>query len=301
MQKTSVYLPEVLKSRLARFAAEAGRSEAEVIRDALEDMLRNGAEPRHDDSDPAVPGRLVGVGIGPGPADLVTVRAVHALRRADRVVAPCVSIDTVGRAEAIVRGAVPKLPVERVVFVMQPDHDARLGALNDVCDRLADWLEAGEELAFVTLGDPNTYSTFSSVAAGVLARRPSTVVETVPGVMAFQDLAGRAGVVVADEQQSIHVVPAVACGHTLDALLDDDSATIVIYKGGAHLPEVAERLARAGRLDGAVFGELLGMPGERIAEVVDVADRPASYLSSVIVPARTGAGPVPKRSERVAT
>ena len=35
-----------------------------------------------------------------------------------------------------------------------------------------------------------------------------------------------------------------------------------------------------------VLGELLGLPGERIAPMADVADRPASYLSAVVVPAR---------------
>ena len=38
-----------------------------------------------------------------------------------------------------------------------------------------------------------------------------------------------------------------------------------------------------------MIGELLGLPGERVAQLADVADRPASYLSAIIAPARTGA------------
>jgi precorrin-2 methylase len=56
------------------------------------------------------------------------------------------------------------------------------------------------------------------------------------------------------------------------------------------LPAVAAALERAGRLDGAVFGELLGLPGERIGNVRDAAKRPATYLATVIVP--------PKRRSR---
>jgi precorrin-2 methylase len=58
----------------------------------------------------------------------------------------------------------------------------------------------------------------------------------------------------------------------------------VIYKGGRHLPAIAARLADAGRLDGAVVGELLGLPGERWGPAKEHADRPASYLATVIVP-----------------
>ena len=61
--------------------------------------------------------------------------------------------------------------------------------------------------------------------------------------------------------------------------------TVVIYKGGRRMPRVADRLRTAARLDRAVLGELLGMPGERIIPVADVADRPSAYLSAVIAPA----------------
>jgi hypothetical protein len=49
---------------------------------------------------------------------------------------------------------------------------------------------------------------------------------------------------------------------------------------------VAKALDEHGRLDGAVMGELLGLPGGRTSPVAAAADRPASYLATVIVPAR---------------
>lgn len=82
---------------------------------------------------------------------------------------------------------------------------------------------------------------------------------------------------------------ASAPGGTIAVALADESCTVVVYKGGRQVAAVADRLRDAGRLDGSVLGELLGLPGERVAPVAEVADRPASYLSAVIVPARTGA------------
>jgi len=155
---------------------------------------------------------------------------------------------------------------------------------------------AGERVAFVTLGDPNVYSTFSSVAGALARLAPEIPVVTVPGIMAFQELAARAGTVLVDGDESLVLLPAhqgpparaAESGRNgwdgVGAAIDEPGRAVVIYKGGRHLPAVAERLAAAGRLEGAVLGELLGMPGQRVAPVASVADRPASYLATVVVP-----------------
>jgi precorrin-2/cobalt-factor-2 C20-methyltransferase len=288
VRKTSVYLPDALKRRLAAAAESTHRSEADLVREAIEQRVTAGSAPAADVADAPVPGRLVGVGVGPGAPDLLTVRALRALRRATVVVAPCTDASAIGRAEAIVREAAPDVVVERLVFVMAPAQAERAEALDAATARVVELLEAGEEVAFITLGDPNVYSTFSSVAAAVRATRPSAPVVTVPGVMAFQELAARADLVLTDEQQTLVVLPANSSDGALDTALDDPTRTIVLYKGGRRLPDIAKRLDATDRIDGAVLGELLGMPGERIAHVADVADRPASYLSAVIVPAKEG-------------
>lgn len=290
-----MYLPDNLKARLAALAERTQTSEAELIREAIEQRLSGEPVAGRRPAAP-VPGRLVGVGVGPGPTDLVTVRALEALRRADRVIAPCTSVDAIGRAETIVRQAAPDVVVERMEFVMAADHEARSAALVAVCDRVAAYLEAGDEVAFITLGDPNVYSTVSSVVAGVLARRPETEVETVAGIMAFQALAVAGGVVLTDEQQTLVLLPASAPKEAIDAELAMPDRTVVLYKGGGRITAVAEQIKAAGRLDTSVLGELIGMPGERIAPLADVYERPATYLSAVISPATVGLGPTPPTS-----
>jgi precorrin-2/cobalt-factor-2 C20-methyltransferase len=222
---------------------------------------------------------LIGVGVGPGDPDLVTVRALRVLRQADRVVAPSVAVDAVGRAESVVRQAAPEVAVERMVFDMSGAH-----SYADSAAALLGWLDSGETVAFVTLGDPNVYSTFSSVADAVRAARPGVEVMTVPGIMAFQDLAARSGTVVLDGSESLALVTALDGPGAVAAAAADPERAVVVYKGGRHLPSVAKALADAGRLDGAVFGELLGLPGERVVPVAEAADRPATYLATVIVP-----------------
>jgi precorrin-2/cobalt-factor-2 C20-methyltransferase len=294
VKKTSVYLPEALKDRLAGVARATGRSEAQLVRQAVERLVASepaGHAPIARREDPVAarhrpgPG-LVGVGVGPGDPGLVTRRAVEVLRDADRVVAPSTSSMAVGRAEAIVREVAPEVAMERVPFVMEVGTAARAAALDAAAAMLVGHLDAGERVAFVTLGDPNVYSTFSSLGDAVRRLRPAVPVEVVPGIMAFQDLAARTGTTVVDGTEHLVLVPAhaAAAGAALEAAAADPSAALVVYKGGAQIGAVAATLAGHDRLDGAVMGELLGLPGGRVAPLGEVADRPASYLATLLVP-----------------
>ena len=226
-------------------------------------------------------GVLVGVGVGPGDPDLLTLRALDQLRAADRVVAPSVAPDALGRAEAIVRSAAPDVAIERLAFDIGPD---RVSSHRAAAEHLLPLLDGGERVAFVTLGDPNIYSTFSALTDALRELRPAIRIETVPGIMAFQELAARTGVALLDGTESLRLVTALDGPADVEAAVDDLDAALVVYKGGRHLPAIAEALERAGRLDGAVFGELLGLPGERLGSVAESGDQPATYLATVIVP-----------------
>lgn len=224
--------------------------------------------------------RLIGVGVGPGDPELVTVKAVRVLREADVVVVPVMSLAEEGRAEHTVRAHVDR-EVLRLVFAL----DDRGGATEA---RMRAWGTAAETLAalegtvaFATIGDPNVYSTFTYLADAVRERRPDVDIATVPGITAMQDLAARSGTVLCEGTESLALLPLTAGLDAFDRALEHFDS-VVAYKGGSRITAVRDVIARHDRLDGAVFGAAVGLPGEQIGALPDTAP----YLSTVLVPAR---------------
>ena len=232
--------------------------------------------------------RLVGVGVGPGDPELVTVKGVRVLSEADLVVVPVMDPLEQGRAEATVRAHVTHDRLRRLVFALDdrggPTAE-RLSAWEAAADAVAEQLlERGGTVAFATIGDPNVYSTFTYLADAVRERVPDVAVETVPGITAMQDLAARSGTVLCEGTESLALLPLTAGVEAFEqALTHFDS--VVAYKGGRHMPAVQEVLRRHGRLDDAVYGAALGLPDQQLGPAAD-APASAPYLSTVIVPAR---------------
>ncbi len=235
-------------------------------------------------------GRLVGVGVGPGDPELVTVKGVRALERADVVFVPVGDTGETGRAEAVALAYVPPERVRRLAFTLAGDAAAREASWDRAGLAVAEVAAAGRVAAFATLGDPAVYSTFAYLAATVRALVDDVLIETVPGVTAMQDLAARSGTVLVEGGERLALLPLAAGARRLaEALASFD--TVVCYKGGRHLPEIVDTLRRSGRLGRAVYGARLGLPGEIIRPGADLGDQAGPYLSTLIaLPERPARG-----------
>lgn len=235
--------------------------------------------------------RLVGVGVGPGDPELVTVKGVNALRAAAVVVVPVMDTGERGRAEATVLHYVTADKVVRVVFALneRTDRARREAAWDAAGERVAELLRTHGSVAFATIGDPNVYSTFTYLAHTIGELLPGTAVETVPGITAMQDLAARSGAVLTEGTEPLTLVPVTAGAAVLKEALEGPG-TVVAYKFGRLAAEVATALRETGRTEDAVWGSALGLPEESIRPAAELAEGPLPYLSTLIAPAPRDGG-----------
>jgi precorrin-2/cobalt-factor-2 C20-methyltransferase len=236
---------------------------------------------------------LIGVGVGPGDPDLLTVAAVRELCSAGRVFVPVMAPGIAGRAETVVRAHLTHDRLERLVFALNDDVDGSQRRRHDCWDlaaaRVVTHLRADAGTAvFATLGDPSMYSTFGYLAQTVRQLLPGVQIRTIPGITAMQAAASAAGLTLVEGSESLTLVPLSRDLATLGGALGS-GGTVVAYKGGRHLALVRERVAAAGALDRAWCAEHLGTPDERITRLMET--RSAAYLSTVVVlPPRNGRG-----------
>lgn len=245
--------------------------------------------------------RLVGVGVGPGDPELVTVKAVNLLGKADVVFVPVADSGETGRAEQTVLHYAQAWRVERVVFALtRLEHDrehahdftARERAWDAAATQVAAWFAAhpGGTAAFATIGDPCVYSTFTYLAASVRGLLGSLEVQLIPGITAMQDLAARSATPLVEGRESLALFPMTAGPDRFREALETFDA-VVAYKFGRMLPETLRVLSETGRLDDAIYGAGLGLAEEDIrpASELDPGGQ-GPYLSTLIIP--------PKRTAR---
>ncbi|MGH3940526.1 MAG: precorrin-2 C(20)-methyltransferase [Pseudonocardiaceae bacterium] len=236
---------------------------------------------------------LIGIGVGPGDPDLLTVAAVREFSRAGRVFVPVIAPDVAGRAEAVVRAQLTHDRLERLVFALNHEVDGpqqrRYARWDAAAARVVAYLrEHGGTAAFATLGDPSVYSTFGYLAATVRELLPGVRIRTIPGITAMQAAASAAGVTLVEGSEPLILLPLSRNLDALDAALAQHG-TVVAYKGSRRLAELRERVLAAGALDRAWCAEHLGTPDQRVTPLAETDA--ASYLSTVLVlPPRGGRG-----------
>ncbi|MGC3993087.1 MAG: precorrin-2 C(20)-methyltransferase [Propionicimonas sp.] len=239
---------------------------------------------------------LVGVGVGPGDPELVTLKAVRVFERADVVLVPSTetSGDDAGRAEQVVLAACPAAATKlrRVPFSMAQRRGVgtqRRKSWEASAQAAVDAFRAGARVvAFATVGDPSVYSTFSYLAAQVQAVVPDVGVSVVPGITAAQALAAASLTPLVEGQESFALVPVTAGLDVVGSALDT-ADTVVAYKGGRQLPALLDLIRSRGR-DG-VLGVNIGLPGESLTPLSEVDAESAPYFSTVLVaPVRTETG-----------
>jgi precorrin-2/cobalt-factor-2 C20-methyltransferase len=233
-------------------------------------------------------GKLLGVGVGPGDPELMTLKAMRALGEAD-VVAHFAKAGNESHSRAIVaqhlRDGVVELPLLYPVTTELPKDSAGYrDTLGDFYDeaaaKIAAHLEAGRGVAVICEGDPLFYGSYMHLHTRLT---PRFCAEIVAGVTGMSGCWSAAGMPIAQGDDVFTVLPATLSESELTRRLADADAAVVM-KVGRHLPKLRRALDRAGRLPRAIYVERGTMADAKMIPLAAKLDDDAPYFAVVLVP-----------------
>lgn len=221
-------------------------------------------------------GKAYGVGVGPGDPELMTVKAIRMIEE-NRVIAFPGKTPEESVAYRIAKGMVPDIDKKELLPIHMPmikDREKLDEAHNEATKVIEEYLDKGENVVFLTLGDPTVYCTFSYIQHKLEA--DGYAVELVSGVTSFCAAAARLGIPLSEWDEQIHIVPGL---HNTDGLLEKDG-TYVLMKSGKSMEAVKETIRKSGRNASAVIN--CGMESEEVYKDVNDIPDDAGYFSLII-------------------
>ena len=232
-------------------------------------------------------GTLYGVGLGPGAADLMTVRADRLIANA-RHVAYFRKAGRNGHALTIAGPLLPKdaihFPMEYPVTTEIPLQDPRYNeTLSEfyaqVTMHLRHLLLSGEDVVVLCEGDPFFYGSFMHLHLRLLDQVP---VEVVPAITGMSAAWTATGTPITWGDDVLTVLMATLPEDDLAARIAQTDA-LVLMKIGRNIGKVRRALQQAGRYDQAWLVEYAAMPGQTVQRLAEAEDRVTPYFSIVVV------------------
>ncbi len=231
-------------------------------------------------------GCFTGIGVGPGDPELLTIKAVKALAAADVVIAPRTEKRDDSIALSIAREHMRQdVEILELVFPMVYHAEALSEAWLANRKIIQERLEAGQNVVFLTLGDPMFYSTYIYVFE--LLQGCGHPIETIPGITAFCAIASHHGMPIVEGDDVLSVVPATISPEKMEQVMQV-SDRLVLMKISKNFPELCNKLQQHGFAEHALMVSKCGHPDEQVHEDVCNAPQEAvTYLSTILARKRS--------------
>ncbi len=230
-------------------------------------------------------GKLIGASLGPGDPELITRRSWSVLQSDARWIYPVKKAEETSYALSIVERSGLPIPTDAVELVFPMTRDAELltKAWVRAAEQTVALLAEGRDLVFLVEGDASTFATFGHLARVARELAPEIEVETIPGVSSFAAAAATTGMPLAEEDETLAIVPAAYGTGVIDHMLDEFD-TLILLKVKPLLDEVLELLGRRDLLATSCFIEKVGSPDERIVrDLASLKGEKVNYLSLLLV------------------
>ena len=230
-------------------------------------------------------GTLYGVGVGPGDPDLLTIKAARIIGQVPIIAVPVAKLDGDSYAHSIAAELLkPSQRVEKLHFPMLRDQQQRTVKRREAAQQVATHLKGGQDVAFLTEGDPLLHSTFGYLLEHLPSEFP---VEIVPGITSILGAAAdhKHPLVMGDERlavlpatfEEMSALPQILATFDTVVLLKIHNVldTVLSVLGDLQLLKQTIIVERASHPEGRVFTDVTTLHGEQL-----------HYLSLMIIYSR---------------
>ncbi len=225
-------------------------------------------------------GTAYGVGVGPGDSELMTLKACRLIRENEIMAVPGkVPQDAVAYKIAV--AAVPELADKTLIAIDMPmvkDRRVLEESHRKAADTIEKYLDQGQNVVYLTLGDSTIYCTFSYIQH--ILDEDGYETELVNGIPSFCAAAARLGISLTEWKEPLHVIPGL---HNNEGTLEWPG-NYAIMKSASRMREVKEMLARSECDVKAV--ENCSMETEKVYNSLDEIPDDAGYFSLIIAKKR---------------
>ncbi len=240
-------------------------------------------------------GRIVGIGIGPGDPELITIKATKTLREADIIFVPKAHQRKPSIALNVIKPVLEKRdrPPEILELILPMTRNKKELELawEKNAEIIVEKAKCEKLIAYVTLGDPTLYSTFTYLSRKIREKYPEINIEIIPGITSLTACAARSGVSLVEGNEILSIVPSDS---DLDKIREivKYSDNLVFMKRIQHLESILPILEKAGftKNSRVIIARRCTMPDEKmkIGKLINIQSWRAyeDYFSLAIVKRR---------------
>ena len=214
---------------------------------------------------------LIGIGVGPGDPELLTVKAVKAIQNADIIMCPASKEDRPSIAFSIVSSLIDETKnqeIIKLIFPMTKDRDILELTWKKNAEIMAEKVLSGKNVVYLTVGDPYLYSTWIYMHREIEKKYPELRVSVIPGIVSMFTFASKVGVSIAEGAEKVAIIP--SC-YNLDTVKEiaKNSESLIFLKDGRYFDQVVDLLKESGFPDNSIFaiGQDLGTDKEIIRKL----------------------------------
>ena len=228
-------------------------------------------------------GNFYGIGLGPGDPELLTLKALNTIQRADCIFVPKSDSKEDSLALEIVKDYVKGKRVIEQIYPMTKDKQTLNTAWLKAAEEIHTEVKNGHDVVYLTLGDPMTFSTYIYLLRHLNTMLPEKAILTIPGITSYNAAASAANYPLLTGNERLAVIPVPKDLAELRPILESFD-TVVMMKVAKKLDEVIQLLEDMKLSENALFASYIGQKDAYLTcDIVSLKGSGMGYMSVLIV------------------